>query len=132
MELIADAGCARKKIMIVDDDSLVLQIACEMLEGAGYEVIPLGEGEDVIETAWAHQPDALILDCALPGKPGMVVLEELRSSPLFATLPIAMLTARRSDMFEQAARSKGADAYIRKPFDRVDLLVAVAKIIRDS
>ena len=121
---------ATKTILIVDDDPIICEIASEVLADAGFRVVCVDNGEDAIDVAWEEAPDAVLLDCSLPGKPGMVVLDQFRKSARFGAIPIAMLTARRSVWSETISCQKGANAYIRKPFDPVDLLTEVARLTR--
>ena len=120
----------KKTILIVDDDPLICDIASDILTGAGFLVACVDNGDDAVTIAWDIGSDAVLLDCNLPGKPGMMVLDEFRNSPRFYAMPIAMLTGRRSALAEAVSRDHGADAYIRKPFDPVDLLITVAKLTR--
>lgn len=132
--MIADGQCGAeplaKTILIIDDDPIVREIASNTLTDAGYRVVCVESGDDVMNVAWEESPDAVLLDCGLPGKPGMVVLEDLRASARFESVPIAMLTARRSEWSEKISRANGANAYLRKPFRPVDLLIEVAKLTR--
>lgn len=131
MELKPVGGLPRKKIMIVDDDPAICDVAARMLSEAGYGVVTVDNGDDVMEAAWDEGPDLVLLDCSLPGKPGLALLGELRASARFEATPIVMVTARRSMWSEKSARDQGANGYIRKPFERTQLLIAVAKLTRD-
>lgn len=116
-------------IVIVEDDELVREIAARALEGAGHSVIPVADGLDAIDCVWESDPDLVILDCALPGKGGLPILQELRASPKFRTIPVLILTARRSDWHAQLAMDTGASDYLRKPFKMEDLLDSVSALL---
>lgn len=119
-------------IVVVDDDPLIGEIVGEALEAAGYRVVLVQSGEDAMDVMWKAQPALALIDCALPERPGMVVVRDLRESAMFEKLPIVMLTGRRSEWHESIALREGANAYIRKPFDVRELLVTVARLLRDS
>lgn len=89
-------------------------------------------GDDAIDSAWDGSPDVILLDCGLPGKPGMSLLGEFRASPGFRNIPIAVITARWNEWPENVAKEDGVDAYIRKPFAVRELLIEVAKLARVS
>ena len=71
----------------------------------------------------------LILDCNMPGKSGIMVLRELRQSPEFYRLPVLMLTGRGSNSDEDIARYEGANDYLTKPFDPVELIDRVEELM---
>lgn len=120
------------RILLVDDDPIICAIATQALGQAGYRVTTVESGDDAVDAAWDEPPDVILLDCGLPGKSGMTLLDEFRASPQFRNIPIAMITGRRSEWSENVAREHGADAYIRKPFDVREMLIEVAKLTRLS
>ncbi len=120
------------RILMVDDDPIICAIATDTLTKAGYRVFTVDSGDDAIDAAWDESPDVILLDCGLPGKSGMTLLDEFRASPRFRNIPIAMITARRSEWSENVAKEHGADAYIRKPFDIREMLIEVAKLTKLS
>lgn len=121
----------RPTIVLVDDDPLVCDLVSETLEAAGYLVLAVDDGAEAMDVIWNSQPALVILDCGLPGRPGMALLGDLRASAMFSDLPIVMLTGRSSKWHEKSALKCGASCYVRKPFDPRELLVAVAKALRE-
>lgn len=119
-------------IVIVEDDELVQEIVARALESAAHTVIPVADGLDAIDCLWENDPDLIILDCALPGKGGLPILQELRASPRFQAIPVLMLTARRSDWHARLAMDAGASAYLRKPFKVEDLLRTVGELLQKA
>ncbi|WP_421020751.1 response regulator transcription factor, partial [Klebsiella pneumoniae] len=75
------------------------------------------DGDDAVDVLWECGPDLAILDCALPGKTGLAILREIRQSAMFQTLPVLILTARRSEWHAKLAMEAGANDYVRKPFN---------------
>lgn len=126
------------KIVIVDDDDLVIDMVTETLEKHGHEVIPVRHGDEAVETVLSSEADLLILDQMLPGKSGMRILAELRESPEAIDLPIMMLTSHGSRLHIELADMSGADDYVTKPFDagdipgRIKALLVGAQISHDA
>ncbi|MBL4792662.1 MAG: response regulator, partial [Citromicrobium sp.] len=89
------------RIIIADDDPIIVEIVREILESEGHIVGALGDGTRVREVLEAKLPDLLILDCSMPGKSGIEVLREVRGSELCRRIPVMMLTARSSRSDEE-------------------------------
>ncbi len=117
------------RIIIADDDEIVATIVCDTLFAAGHAVGWVSDGERALEVVRGRAPDLLILDCNMPGKSGIMVLRELRQSPHFYRLPVLMLTARGSTSDEEIARYEGANDYLTKPFDPVELIDRVGDLM---
>lgn len=117
------------RIIIADDDEIVATIVCDALFGAGHAVGWVSDGERALEVVRRRAPDLLILDCNMPGKSGIMVLRELRQSPHFYRLPVLMLTARGSTSDEEIARYEGANDYLTKPFDPIELIDRVGELM---
>lgn len=121
------------RIIIAEDDELVVEVVRTALAAHGHVVGALPDGASVREVADFKQPDLIILDCGLPHVSGVKALTELRTSRLSHDIPVLMLTGRRSQQDEDIAFRAGADDYLRKPFDpeqlvsRVELLLARRK-----
>ncbi len=117
-------------IYIADDDELMCDIVKAALRDWGHTAGSVENGDDVLTAIPIKKPDLVILDCNMPGTPGLLVLRALRNSMEFCDLPVIMLTARASAADEVLARLEGANDYIRKPADpdlvafRVDELLA--------
>ena len=92
----------KPRILVVDDDPLMCDIIAATLEDA-YELAIVTDGLDVRERMWAVDPDLVILDCNLPGRPGMMVLEDIRTSASNAAIPVMMLTGRQGNWTQSAA-----------------------------
>ncbi|WP_353205339.1 response regulator [Sphingomonas sp.] len=117
------------RIVIVDDDELLCQIVARTLAPLGHVVVAVRDGDDALEALWENGPDLAILDCALPGKTGLTILREIRQSAMFATLPVLILTARRSEWHAKMAITAGANEYIRKPFEGDELIATIDRLI---
>ena len=103
------------RIIIVDDDDLFCDIACDTLANAGHMVSALQDGESAIAAIVEGQPDVLILDYNLPGISGLEILRQTRSNPLTRNIPIMMLTREDGRLMKARADHDGADEYVVKP-----------------
>jgi CheY-like chemotaxis protein/HPt (histidine-containing phosphotransfer) domain-containing protein len=122
-------GKPMARIVIVDDDDLICAIVARTLTPLGHVVTPVGDGADALDSLWESGPDLVILDCALPGKTGLAILGELRTSAMFRDLPVLILTARRSEWHVKMALDAGANAYVRKPFAPEELIEKVTALL---
>lgn len=118
------------RILIVDDDRVTRQTLANLLTAEGYAVSLGDDGEQAIALARELLPDLLILDILLPGKDGYEVCRALRRDPLLAEVPIVLLTALDDRASRIRGLEVGADDFLSKPFDRVELLARVGAITR--
>ena len=112
------------KILVVDDDRLVLATVAHGLAQAGYEVIDADNGDDAILLAREHKPDLALLDIRMEGKSGFDVAAYLRE---YLHVPFMFLSAFADDETAQQVKALGAVAYLVKPLDIGQILPAVAK-----
>ena len=117
------------RIIIADDDELVISIVRAALEARGHIVGELSDGKQVKHVVELKRPDVVILDCSMAEVSGIIALKEIRASASASTTPVLMLTARRSRADEGIAWVAGADDYLRKPFDPDELVVRVEALI---
>lgn len=116
-------------ILIIDDDSKLIELLTEYLAGYGYRVNSLPSGEKALETLHSLEPAIIILDVMMPGKDGLEVLREIRYE--FST-PVIMLTAKGEDTDRIVGLEMGADDYIAKPFNPRELLARIKAVLRRS
>lgn len=115
------------KILVVDDDKNIRELIRLYLQKENYEVIVAHTGTEGVELFALHQPDLILLDVMLPYMDGWQVLTEIRKS---SVTPIIMLTAKGETMDKVTGLDLGADDYIVKPFDPVELVARVKAILR--
>jgi DNA-binding response OmpR family regulator len=125
-------ACPMARIIIADDDELIIEVVRAALDPRGHIVGALPDGNDVQRIVEQRRPDLLILDCAMPGLSGVQVLRNLRNSHTAYAVPVLMLTARASTADENIALLAGADEYLRKPFDPDQLVAAVESLLEQS
>lgn len=121
-----------RKILVVDDEAILLETIAYNLEQAGYRVITAADGYSSLEAARREKPDLIILDIMLPGIDGLEVCRQLRREKATATTPILMLTAKGEEIDKVVGLEVGADDYVTKPFGRRELLARVRALLRRS
>jgi len=116
-----------QKILVVDDEPNIIELAKMYLERDGYQVEGVGTGNDALSGQSALNPDLIILDLMLPDVDGFEVCRQMRAR---SSVPILMLTARREDVDKIVGLELGADDYLTKPFNPRELVARVKAILR--
>lgn len=120
-----------RKILLVDDEVVLLETIAYNLEQAGYQVVTAVDGASALEAAQREKPDLVILDLMLPEIDGLEVCRQLRrEDKSVPRLPIMMLTAKSDEIDVVLGLEVGADDYITKPFGRHELLARVRALFR--
>lgn len=119
-----------RKILVVDDEAVLLDTISYNLEQSGYQVIRAGDGPGALDAARRDTPDLVVLDIMLPGMDGLEVCRQLRRDHATATVPIIMLTAKADEIDKVVGLEVGADDYMTKPFGRRELLARVRALLR--
>lgn len=114
------------KILIVDDDELIVKLMEKNLALDGYQTLTAYDGEEAVEMVHQHVPDLIILDIMMPKKDGFQVCRKIRETGI----PIIMLTAKTGIDDKLAGLELGADDYIIKPFDSRELSARVKALFR--
>jgi len=115
------------KILVVDDEKLLVKGIKFNLENEGYSVDACYDGEEALNMARAENYDLIILDLMMPKKDGLEVCQEIRG---FSTVPIIMLTARSEGADLLMGFESGADDYMTKPFNILELKARVRALLR--
>jgi GAF domain-containing protein/DNA-binding response OmpR family regulator/nitrogen-specific signal transduction histidine kinase/HAMP domain-containing protein len=115
------------KILVVDDDEHILQLLRHHLETEGYQVLTAQRGEDVFELAHSEQPALITLDILLADMDGFEVLEKLKKDPVTAGIPVIIVSVVPDA--ETRGLALGAAGYIGKPFEEVQVLNQVRKVL---
>ncbi|PIH04534.1 response regulator transcription factor [Clostridium combesii] len=116
------------KILIVEDESSIRGFVKVNLKMNNFDVIEAETGEEGIEKARKHKPDVVVLDIMLPGVDGLEVCKTLRQE--FPNMGIIMLTAKSQDTDKVSGLEYGADDYIIKPFNPLELTLRIKAILR--
>ena len=118
-----------KKVLVVDDEKLIVKGIRFSLEQDGFEVDCAYDGEEAIELAKKTEYDIVLLDVMLPKHDGFEVCQAIRE---FSDMPVIMLTAKGGDMDKILGLEYGADDYITKPFNILEVKARIKAIIRRS
>ena len=120
----------KKKILVIDDSDLMLNIIRDIIEGAGYDVVTASSGKEGLELVRKEKPDLVLLDVIMPEMNGFEVCEILRNDDSNNLLPIIILTAKSKDEDKLRGLELGADDYITKPFNPRELISRVNNTLR--
>ena len=120
----------KKKVLIVDDEDDLVELLANRLEANGYEVIKATNGQVGLKKAKEEQPDAMILDIAMPQMDGLQVCQIMKSNPKLKNIPIIFLTSRSTKIDIKVGREVKADAYLTKPFEPKMLLEKVQALAK--
>lgn len=114
-------------LLIVDDDAELRELLVRYLQASGFDVYAVADGGAMEKHLRSQPVDLVILDLMLPGKDGLTIARELRSS---SDLPIIMLSARGDDVDRIVGLEVGADDYLAKPFNSRELLARIRAMLR--
>jgi len=120
------------KILVVDDEVDIVNLLVDDLTDDGFEVISAHDGAEALEKIYKEQPDVVLLDLMMPVLNGYEVLQELRSNPATANLPVVMLTAVSPTEGEQAALRLGANHYVTKAWEPGTLQAVIRVAFREG
>lgn len=118
------------KILVVDDEMVLLETIVYNLELAGYQVVTAADGASALEAAHREQPDLIILDLMLPVVDGLEVCRRLRREADTSGTLILMLTAKGDEIDKVVGLEVGADDYVTKPFSKYELMARVKALLR--
>ena len=116
-----------RKVLVVDDEKLIVKGIRFSLEQDGMEVDCAYDGEEAVEKAKEKKYDIILLDLMLPKMDGLEVGQQIRE---FSNVPIVMLTAKGEDMDKILGLEYGADDYITKPFNILEVKARIKAIMR--
>jgi DNA-binding response OmpR family regulator len=116
-----------KKILVVDDEALLVKGIRFNLQNDGYEVITGCDGVEAVELARMQSPDLIVLDVMMPRLDGLQACSKIRE---FSDVPIILLTAKADDMDKLLGFDQGADDYLTKPFNILELKARIRAMLR--
>ena len=115
------------KILVVDDEALLVKGIRFNLQNEGYEVITGSDGLDAVRLVREQSPDLVVLDVMMPGLDGLTACAKIRE---FSDIPIILLTAKADDMDKLIGFDHGADDYLTKPFNILELKARIRAMLR--
>lgn len=119
-----------KKILAVDDEKHIVRLVQVNLERHGYTVITAYDGKDALEKVHSEHPDLIVLDVMMPYMDGFEVLQNLKKDQNTRDIPVIMLTAKAQDADVFKGWQSGADCYLTKPFNPMELIMFVKRIFK--
>jgi len=118
-----------KKILIIEDNLLNLELATDLLEANGFAVSSAHTAEEGLRLARELPPDLVLMDFSLPGMDGLTATKNLKADPATRQISVVGLTANAMKGDEELALNAGCDGYLTKPIDTRTFIAAVNKFI---
>jgi signal transduction histidine kinase len=118
------------KVLVVDDEPRNLEVVSHFLEMEGLRVATAGDGEAALAAVAAEAPDVILLDVMMPGLEGFEVCRRLKADPATVFIPVVILTALKGTQERIKGAAVGADDFLSKPFDHVELITRVKSLVR--
>ena len=116
----------KNKILVIEDDRAISELLCMNLEAAGYETVAAYDGEEAQRLLlWHEDADMAVVDIMLPGKDGFALMEDFKKKEL----PVLYLTAKDDVASKVKGLKLGAEDYMVKPFEMLELLVRIEKVL---
>jgi len=124
---------AEPTVLIVEDDEEIAYVLRFMLEREHFRVVHAADGRAAVAQIYSMEPPALVLlDLMLPYFDGIQIVGMLRNNPAWRTVPVMLLTARAQAATVARALDAGADDYITKPFQPVELMARIRRVMRPA
>jgi len=123
---------AALRVLVVDDDPVILELLRINFEIEGFEVFSASDGQEGLERARADRPDVVLSDIMMPRLDGLQLLARLRDDPATAGVPVVLLSAKAQNAEVQRGLALGADDYVTKPFDPLELIDRVNAVLARS
>jgi len=118
------------RILVVDDEAPIRILLTDLLEEKGYAVLTAVDGAAALDCAITQQPDLILLDICMPGMEGMEVCAKLRKNPVTKNIPVIFLTAFNSDERLEQAIDMGANDFLGKPINSIELNVRIKAMLQ--
>jgi DNA-binding response OmpR family regulator len=119
-----------EKIVIIEDESDILEVIEYNLKREGYEVLTSQDGEEGLEQIGRSAPDLVVLDLMLPNIDGIEICRRLKSDPVTRSIPVIIVTAKGEESDIVLGLGVGADDYVTKPFSPKELVARVKAVLR--
>ncbi len=116
------------KILVADDEQEIRNLLDDFLQGEGYQVVLAADGEQALKLAETESPQAIVMDIKMPGLDGIEVCKRLKERTQTKFIPVIIITGFEDNKL--AALDMGADDFVNKPFDMVELSIRVKSVLR--
>lgn len=127
-----DNPSAPYRILLIDDDPVVIKLAGGILTAAGYEILSSTDAPAGLEMAMKEKVDLIVLDVMLPIINGFNICRLIKSQPNHKKIPIILLTSRTEEQDRKIGQEVGANAYIAKPLNREHFLKTVKDLLSQN
>ncbi|OGC36073.1 hypothetical protein A2311_00460 [candidate division WOR-1 bacterium RIFOXYB2_FULL_48_7] len=117
------------KILVVDDEPVILRAIADRLKAKGYDVLTAETGEEGYDKTMQFKPDLVVLDVLLPKINGWEVCQKLKADESVKHIPVIILTVKAKEIDEIKSFECGAEAYMTKPFEFDRLLEKIADLL---
>jgi two-component system cell cycle response regulator len=121
-----------RTILLIEDDPLSARLVDLILASEGHQVIMVQDGFQGLEIAQSTSLDLILLDLMLPGMDGFEFLRRLRAAPKTADLKVAIVSAKSQPADREKAAELGVDAYLTKPYRKIELLEVVRSLLGEA
>lgn len=119
-------------LLVVDDDDMVLEFLVYILSREGYRIVTATNGYDTLERVKDTSPDVVVLDVLIPGIDGIAVCQQIKSADATRFLPVILVTGHTEQNRRMEGLAAGADEFLNKPLDRLELVVRVRTLLRSK
>ena len=116
-------------VLLVEDDPVILRLLEVNFELEGFDVVLARDGQEGIDQARATAPDLVISDIMMPNVSGLQLVQTLKADPATAGIPIILLSAKAQSSDLKAGLDAGADDYVTKPFEPLELVERVQALL---
>jgi len=116
-------------VLVVDDDPVIIRLLEVNFEMEGFAVRIAADGQEGLDAARAERPDVIVSDVMMPKLSGIELVTALRGDPVTASIPVILLSAKAQASDIRAGLAAGADDYVTKPFEPLDLVDRVLKLL---
>lgn len=122
----------RKRILVVEDNPLNMELVCNVLEAHGYEVWEARGAAQALERLTTGKPDLILMDIQLPGVDGLALTRRLKQDPGARDIPVVAVTAHAMKGDRERIMEAGCCGYIQKPIDINELTNQVGRLLRED
>lgn len=120
------------KVLVVDDEIHIVQVVAIKLRNNGFDVITCENGAQALELASNENPDIIVTDFQMPVMTGLELVENLRSRPATADIPVVLLTARGFAIEDGQKENLKISACVSKPFSPRELLQSIEEVLKQT
>ena len=120
------------KVLVVDDDPVIVRLLEVNFEMEGFEVVSAVDGADGVEKARSEQPDVVVSDVMMPKLNGLELCEALKADAATSNIPVVLLSAKAQVTDIRAGLDAGADDYVTKPFEPLELVDRVNRLLETA